>query len=106
MANAVVSIKSSLICIARLYTARMFSKNLAKLLLTTLLFPLALFAQTPVIALQNLAHTAENLEKTVPFYRDVLGLAVNGARDPLAQQPQILDEDMSKFTATDRKSVV
>jgi catechol 2,3-dioxygenase-like lactoylglutathione lyase family enzyme len=59
------------------------------------------FAQTtPVVQLQNLAHTAETLEKTVPFYRDVLGLPVNGARDPLAQQPQKLDEDMSKFTAT------
>jgi len=55
---------------------------------------------TPVVQLQNLAHTTENLEKTVPFYRDVLGLPVNGPRDPLAQQPQKLDEDMSKFTAT------
>ena len=55
---------------------------------------------TPVVQLQNLAHTAESLEKTVPFYRDVLGLPVNGARDPLTQQPQKLDEDMSKFTAT------
>ena len=43
---------------------------------------------TPVVQLQNLAHTTETLEKTVPFYRDVLGLPVNGARDPLAQQPQ------------------
>jgi catechol 2,3-dioxygenase-like lactoylglutathione lyase family enzyme len=55
---------------------------------------------TPVVQLQNLAHTTDSLEKTVPFYRDVLGLPVNGARDPLAQQPQKLDEDMSKFTAT------
>lgn len=55
---------------------------------------------TPVVQLQNLAHTAESLEKTVPFYRDVLGLPVNGARDPLVQQPQKLDDDMSKFTAT------
>ncbi|MBZ5635468.1 MAG: VOC family protein [Acidobacteriia bacterium] len=55
---------------------------------------------TPVVQLQNLAHTSESLEKTVPFYRDVLGLPVNGARDPLTQQPQKLDEDMSKFTAT------
>jgi catechol 2,3-dioxygenase-like lactoylglutathione lyase family enzyme len=52
---------------------------------------------TPVIQLQNLAHTTESLEKTVPFYRDVLGLSMNGT---LAQQPQKLDEDMSKFTAT------
>ncbi len=36
----------------------------------------------------------------MPFYRDVLGLPLNGTRDPLAQQPQKLDEDMSKFTAT------
>jgi catechol 2,3-dioxygenase-like lactoylglutathione lyase family enzyme len=55
---------------------------------------------TQVIQLQNLAHTTESLEKTAPFYRDVLGLPVNGTRDPLAQQPQKLDEDMSKFTAT------
>jgi catechol 2,3-dioxygenase-like lactoylglutathione lyase family enzyme len=55
---------------------------------------------TPVIQLQNLAHTTESLEKTVPFYRDVLGLPLNGARDPLTQQPQKLDEEMSKFTAT------
>ena len=59
------------------------------------------FAQTtPVIQLQNLAHTTESLDKTVPFYRDVLGLPVNGARDPLTAQPQKLDDDMSKFTAT------
>jgi catechol 2,3-dioxygenase-like lactoylglutathione lyase family enzyme len=55
---------------------------------------------TPVVQLQNLAHTTDHLEKTVPFYRDVLGLPVNGASDPLAQQPQKLDDDMSKFTAT------
>ncbi|MBZ5676381.1 MAG: VOC family protein [Acidobacteriia bacterium] len=55
---------------------------------------------TPVVQLQNLAHTTESLDKTVPFYRDVLALPVNGARDPLTQQPQKLDEDMSKFTAT------
>ena len=59
------------------------------------------FAQTtPVVRLQNLAHTTDSLDKTVPFYRDVLGLPVNGTRDPLAQQPQKLDDDMSKFTAT------
>ena len=55
---------------------------------------------TPVLQLQNLAHTTETLDKTVPFYRDVLGLPLNGAADPLAQKPQKLDEDMSKFTAT------
>jgi len=30
----------------------------------------------------------------------VIGLPVNGTRDPLAQPPQALDEDMSAFTAT------
>ena len=55
---------------------------------------------TSVIALQNLAHAVDSLDKTVPFYRDVIGLPVNGTRDPLAQQPQALDDDMSKFTAT------
>src|SRR5579863_1410634 len=60
----------------------------------------ALSQTTPVVRLQNLAHTTESLEKTVPFYRDVLGLPLNGARDPLTQPRQKLDEDMSKFTAT------
>ena len=71
------------------------------LTLTTSLLPLRLSAQTtPVVQLQNLAHAVDSLDKTVPFYRDVVGLPVNGARDPLAQQPQALDEDMSRFTAT------
>jgi catechol 2,3-dioxygenase-like lactoylglutathione lyase family enzyme len=65
------------------------------------LFPALAYPQTsPVVQLQNLAHTTESLDKTVPFYRDVLGLPLNGARDPLTQQPQKLDEEMSKFTAT------
>src|ERR1700733_12465084 len=68
----------------------------AATLFTAFAFPQA----TPVVRLQNLAHTTESLDKTVPFYRDVLGLPLNGTRDPLAQQPQKLDEDMSKFTAT------
>ena len=55
---------------------------------------------TPIVQLQNLAHTTETLDKTVPFYRDVLGLPLNGAAGPLAQKPQKLDEDMSRFTAT------
>src|SRR5690349_45862 len=34
----------------------------------------ALSAQTtPVVQLQNLAHAVESLDKTVPFYRDVIG---------------------------------
>jgi catechol 2,3-dioxygenase-like lactoylglutathione lyase family enzyme len=57
-------------------------------------------AASPVIGLGNLAHAVESLDKTVPFYRDVLGLPVNGARDPLSQKPQPLDADMSRFTAT------
>jgi catechol 2,3-dioxygenase-like lactoylglutathione lyase family enzyme len=61
---------------------------------------LASAQSTPVVQLQNLAHTTDSLEKTAPFYRDVLGLPVNGARDPLTQQPQKLDDDMSRFTAT------
>jgi hypothetical protein len=79
----------------------MLSKTLPKFMCAILALPLVLSAQTtPVIALQNLAHAVESLDKTVPFYRDVIGLPVNGARDPLAQQPQALDEDLSKFTAT------
>lgn len=64
------------------------------------------FAQAPtqVIQLNMLAHTAESLEKTVPFYRDVLGLPPAGANDPLQAQPQKLNEEMSKFTATNGMS--
>jgi catechol 2,3-dioxygenase-like lactoylglutathione lyase family enzyme len=72
-----------------------------KLLAAVSLAAISAFPQsTPVIQLQNFAHTTESLDKTVPFYRDVLGLPVNGARDPLTAQPQKLDDDMSKFTAT------
>ncbi len=66
----------------------------------TFLAPIGFPQTAPVVRLQNLAHTAESLDKTVPFYRDVLGLPLNGTRDPLAQHPQKLDEEMSKFTAT------
>ncbi|MEP7353966.1 MAG: VOC family protein [Acidobacteriota bacterium] len=59
---------------------------------------LACAQSTPVVRLQNLAHSTESLDKTVAFYRDVLGLPVNG--DPLSQKPQKLDADMSKFTGT------
>ena len=83
------------------YTARMILKTYTRLFLATLALPLLLSAQTasPVIRLQNLAHAVDSLDKTVPFYRDVVGLTVNG-RDPLAAQPQALDENMSKFTGT------
>lgn len=79
----------------------MRSTTLWKVSAAASLFAAVAFSQTtPVVRLQNLAHTTESLEKTVPFYRDVLGLPLNGTRDPLTQQPQKLDEDMSKFTAT------
>ncbi len=60
--------------------------------------PALLCGQTPVIALGNLAHAVDSLNKTVPFYRDLLGLTANG--DPLAAAPQALDADMSRFTGT------
>lgn len=79
----------------------MRSTTLRKAFIAASLLPALAFSQaTPVVQLQNLAHTAERLDKTVPFYRDVLSLPVNGTRDPLTQQPQKLDEDMSRFTAT------
>src|SRR5690348_17133156 len=76
------------------------TKLLSSSLAASLLAASAFAQTTPVVQLQNLAHTTESLEKTVPFYRDVLGLPVNGTRDPLAAQPQKLDDDMSRFTAT------
>jgi catechol 2,3-dioxygenase-like lactoylglutathione lyase family enzyme len=86
----------------------MNSKTKLTLLFSAFVLPLVLSAQTPpaapaatpVIQLQNLAHAVDSLDKTVPFYRDVIGLPVNGTRDPLAAQPQALNADMSKFTAT------
>jgi predicted enzyme related to lactoylglutathione lyase len=78
-------------------------KAFTVLALAVLALTLAVSAQTPtpmVVSLGNLAHTAESIEKTVPFYRDVIGLPFTNARDPLTQQPQTLNEDMSKFTAT------
>ncbi|MBZ5577679.1 MAG: VOC family protein [Acidobacteriia bacterium] len=82
------------------YTSGMPSTTLWKLTAAGLLAVVAFPQATPVVQLQNLAHTTESLDKTVPFYRDVLGLPLNGARDPLSQQPQTLDAEMSKFTAT------
>ena len=61
-----------------------------------------MWAQTPVTALGNLAHAVESLDKTVPFYADLLGLAPNG--NPLAAKPQPLDADMSRFTNTQGSS--
>jgi catechol 2,3-dioxygenase-like lactoylglutathione lyase family enzyme len=54
-------------------------------------------ARRPIYRIWRILLTASI--KLCRFYRDVLGLP-NGTRDPLAQQPQKLDQDMSKFTAT------
>jgi catechol 2,3-dioxygenase-like lactoylglutathione lyase family enzyme len=63
-----------------------------------------LMAQTAnVTALGNLADTVDSLEKTVPFYRDSLGLEFRGGPnrpDPLKAPPAALDADMSRFTGT------
>jgi catechol 2,3-dioxygenase-like lactoylglutathione lyase family enzyme len=79
----------------------------SELYLLLIALPAVLLAQqptdapaTPVIGLGNLAHAVESLDKTVPFYRDLLGLPIDGVRDPLSQNPQPLDADMSRFTAT------
>jgi catechol 2,3-dioxygenase-like lactoylglutathione lyase family enzyme len=81
----------------------MSPKTLLMLTMAGLTLPVLLLGQqtpaTPVIELQNLAHAVDSLEKTVPFYRDVIGLPV-GASDPLAAQPAALNEDMSKVTGT------
>jgi catechol 2,3-dioxygenase-like lactoylglutathione lyase family enzyme len=69
-------------------------------------FSSTMFAQqandppAPAIVLDNLAHAVKSLDKTVPFYRDVLGLPLSYTRDPLAQKPKPLDADMSRLTAT------
>jgi len=85
-----------LIFLPLIYTETIEGSKLTSFLTT----PSVAAQTTPVVQLQNLAHAVESLDKTVPFYRDVIGLPVNGARDPLAAQPQALNEDMSKFTAT------
>ena len=83
---------------------RMFRKTLLTMTLAGLTLPVLLIGQqqapaTPVTQLQNLAHAVDSLEKTMPFYRDVIGLTAP-ARDPLAAPPQALNEDMSNFTGT------
>ena len=87
----------------RVILPRMSPKTLLTLTMVGLTLPVLLLGQqtpaTPVIQFQNLAHAVDSLEKTVPFYRDVIGLTV-GASDPLATQPTALNEDMSKFTGT------
>ena len=95
-----ISVRTSGGILSRMPYARLLKISVVAGFITAFAFAQASPVATPVVQLQNLAHTTESLEKTVPFYRDVLGLPVNGTRDPLAQQPQKLDEDMSKFTAT------
>jgi glyoxylase I family protein len=73
----------------------------ARLLLAAVLAPgLVLAEPTPVVRLQNLAHAVTSLDKTLPFYRDALGFTVNGTGDPLAREPQKLDDANSRFTNT------
>lgn len=78
-----------------------------KLLVLLAVFSATMFAQQvadpsamQVKGLGNFAHAVKSLDKTVPFYRDQLGLPLFGTRDPLARKPQPLDADMSRFTAT------
>jgi len=50
------------------------------------LLPSLAFAQsTPVARLQKFTHAVTSLDKTLPFYRDVLGLTVTG--DSISRQP-------------------
>ena len=62
------------------------------------------WAQAPaakIERLNNLAHTVDSLEKTVPFYRDVLGLQIPvGRPDPTKATPSALNAEMSRFTGT------
>jgi catechol 2,3-dioxygenase-like lactoylglutathione lyase family enzyme len=74
------------------------NKNFSVLLVALSAAALAQPPAATVIGLGNLAHTANSLDKTVPFYRDVLGLPLTG--DPLSQKPQPLDADLSRFTGT------
>ena len=83
----------------------MSPRTLVMLTMAGLTLPVLLLGQqtpaTPVVQVQNLAHAVDSLEKTVQFYRDVIGLPV-GASDPLAAQPAALNEDMSNVTGTQR----
>lgn len=85
---------------------RLSQKTLLTLAFAGLALPGLSFGQeapatqaTPVVQFQTVAHAVDSLEKTVSFYRDVIGLTV-GAGDPLAAQPAALDKDMSKVTGT------
>src|ERR1700722_18955012 len=70
-------------------------------------FSATIFAQqaidppaAPAIVLDNLVHAVKSLDRTVPFYRDVLGLPLSYTPDPPGRERQPLDADMSRFTAT------
>jgi catechol 2,3-dioxygenase-like lactoylglutathione lyase family enzyme len=85
----------------RLLSSRLLLSTVSILILATM--GTGLMAQpATIVSLGNLAHAVDSLDKTVPFYRDILGLEVRGgaARDPLKAQPAALDADMSRFTAT------
>jgi len=78
-----------------------------RLFVFVIAFSATIFAQqaidppaAPAIVLDNLVHAVKSLDRTVPFYRDVLGLPLSYTPDPLAHEPQPLDADMSRLTAT------
>jgi predicted enzyme related to lactoylglutathione lyase len=81
----------------------MSPKTLLTLAMVGLALPVLAFAQqapaTPVLQIQTVAHAVDSLDKTVPFYRDVIGLRVGGS-DSLAAQPMALNGDQSKLTGT------
>src|ERR1700677_2948111 len=54
-------------------------------------------APGPAIGVRAIIHSVGDLDKTVAFYRDGLGLKPVG---PGGKAPQALDESLSKFTAT------
>jgi len=70
----------------------------------------ALFAQTgtqepsgPAVGVRAIIHSVADLEKTVSFYRDGLGLEMFGPGGKAVTElsaPMLLDESLSKFTAT------
>src|SRR5581483_3723530 len=76
------------------------------LLILVSAFPAAMFAQQAVdapatpVGGYNLVHAVHSLDKTVPCYRDLLGLQLDGSEDPLARKPQPLDAYRSLLMAT------
>lgn len=49
-----------------------------------------LFAQTDVAGIGNFSHIVSNLDKSVEFYRDVIGLELNGPIQPFSGNPAIM----------------